>query len=143
MDSHLVINERCHGEQVKDAAAVAPGVAVPVFVLTLVIEAVHLRDLPQLVVPSQQGYPVWPPGLEYHEAGECLQAVVSPVHKVPHEDVVGVRYGASSPEEFLEPGCSLLINTNIAIRLLLCIYYVPGTVCLSKKYRYLFKRVQL
>ena len=57
MDSHLVINERCHGEQVKDAAAVAPGVAVPVFVLTLVIEAVHLRDLPRLVVPSQQGYP--------------------------------------------------------------------------------------
>ena len=57
MDSHLVINERGHGEQVEDAAAVAPGVAVPVFVLTLVIEAVHLRDLPRLVVPSQQGYP--------------------------------------------------------------------------------------
>lgn len=45
------------GEQVEDAAAVHPGVGVAVLGEALVVEAVHLRDLPRLVVTAQQGYP--------------------------------------------------------------------------------------
>lgn len=34
--------------------------------------------------------------------GQGLQAVVPPVHKVPHEDVVGIRWRTSTPEKLLQ-----------------------------------------
>jgi hypothetical protein len=40
--ANLVVDERGYSEQVKDAAAISPGVAVPVLVLALVVEPVHL-----------------------------------------------------------------------------------------------------
>ena len=49
---HLVIDKSGYSEEIEDTTAVAPGVAVPVFVLTLVVEAIHLRYLPRLVVAA-------------------------------------------------------------------------------------------
>ena len=43
---HGLVDERGHGEQVEHLAAVAPGVAVAVLDLALVVEPVHLRYLP-------------------------------------------------------------------------------------------------
>jgi len=49
----------------------------------LTVETVHLRDLPALMVPAQQRDAVGPLGLQDQQVGEGLQAVVTPVHKVP------------------------------------------------------------
>ena len=40
----LVVDEGCHREHVEDSAAVAPGAGVAVFVLTLIIETIHLEN---------------------------------------------------------------------------------------------------
>ena len=62
----------------------------------------HLCDLPGLVVASQQSHSVRPASFEDHQPGESLQAVVTPVHKVSHEDVVGVWRRSPLPEQLLQ-----------------------------------------
>lgn len=46
-------------EMVKDGAACFPYGRVTVFLHALVVESVHLSDLPTLVVSSEQGDPIW------------------------------------------------------------------------------------
>ena len=46
------------------------------------VEAVHLCDLPALVVSPEQGDAVRPLGFQDQQVGERLQAVIPPVHKV-------------------------------------------------------------
>ena len=62
-DFYLVIDQRGEGQIIKEVCEVLPDVSVSVFPQTLVVEAVHLGDLPRLVVPSDQGDPVWVPDL--------------------------------------------------------------------------------
>lgn len=52
------INDSSESEVVEDLAAVAPDVRGAVLALALVEEAVHLRDLPRLVVPPDERDPV-------------------------------------------------------------------------------------
>ena len=54
------------------------------------------------MVASQQRHSVWPASFEDHQPGESLQAVVAPVYKVPHEDVVGIWRRSALSEEFLQ-----------------------------------------
>ena len=48
----------------------------------------YLGDLPRLMIASQKGHVRRIPSLEQHEQCEDLQAVVPPVHKVTHENVI-------------------------------------------------------
>lgn len=57
--SHLAINDGRQGQVVKDLCAVSPDGDWAVLAEALVVEAIDLRDLPGLMVPSDQGYPVW------------------------------------------------------------------------------------
>ena len=50
------------------------------------------------MVAPEQGHLVRPPCLEDHQPGQGLEAVVAPVHKVPHEDVVGVWRRTPGPD---------------------------------------------
>lgn len=52
------VDDSSEGEVVEDLAAVAPDVRGAVLALALVEEAVHLRDLPRLVVPPDERDPV-------------------------------------------------------------------------------------
>lgn len=52
------INNRSECEVIENFAAVAPDVRGAVLALALVEEAVHLRDLPRLVVPPDERDPV-------------------------------------------------------------------------------------
>ena len=54
------------------------------------------------MVASQERHSVRPASFEDHEAGEGLEAVVAPVYKVPHEDVVGVWRRSALSEQFLQ-----------------------------------------
>ena len=62
-----VLDERRHGEVVKEVREELPDVGVPVLALALVIEAVHLRDLPRLVVAPQDGDAVLVPHFQGHQ----------------------------------------------------------------------------
>ena len=66
------------------------------------LHTAHLSDLPGLVVASQQRHSVRPASFEDHQPGERLEAVVTAVYKVSHEDVVGVRWRTALSEELLQ-----------------------------------------
>mmetsp|Transcript_3816 Transcript_3816/g.17582 ORF Transcript_3816/g.17582 Transcript_3816/m.17582 type:complete len:200 (-) Transcript_3816:79-678(-) len=75
-------------EHVRD---VLPHVRVAVLAQALVVEAVHLRDLPALVVASDDGDAVGVANLEGHHERDRLDRVVPAVHVVAQEEVVRVR----------------------------------------------------
>ena len=54
---HLAIDDSRQREVVEHIRAPPPRVGVPVLPLALVVEPVHLRDLPRLVVPALQARP--------------------------------------------------------------------------------------
>ena len=61
---HLFFDEGCQGHEVEEVGEVLPHVDTAVLAQALVVEAVHLRDLPRLVVPAD-------------EADEIFEAVVA------------------------------------------------------------------
>ena len=95
----------------------------------------HLRDLPWFMVAPEQCHFVRPPRLEDHQPGEdygedheedhdedydedhppCerLQTVVAPVHKVSHEDIVGVWRWAAGSDQERDMLTTNIININI------------------------------
>lgn len=99
---NLTIDQSSKGQVVKDLSAVLPGIGAGVLLLALIVEAVDLSDLARLVVAAQQRNLLRIPRLEYQEQGKGLQAVVSSVNKVTHEDVVCVGQLTSCAEELKE-----------------------------------------
>ena len=61
--TYLVLNERRHGQVVEQLGEAVPHRRVPVLAQTLVVEAVHLRDLAGLVVAPQDRDAVLEPDL--------------------------------------------------------------------------------
>ena len=68
----LVVDERGEGEVVEEVGEVLPHVGVAVLAEALVVESVHLRDLPGLVVAAEDGDALWVSDLESHEEGDGL-----------------------------------------------------------------------
>ena len=91
-------DERAQGEVVEDFAAVTPDVRAAVFADAFVIEAVHGRDLPRLMVSSYKCDSVWVANFEAEEEEEGFERVKAPVNEVAHEQVVCVRYITTNPE---------------------------------------------
>lgn len=58
---NLAIDNGGEDEKVKHMAAGLPDRGVAVFLLTLLVESVDLRDLPRFVVAADQDYSVWIP----------------------------------------------------------------------------------
>ena len=51
----------------------------------------YLCDLPAFMVAPEQCHVSWIPGFQQHEQGEGLKAIVAPVNKVTHKDIVCLR----------------------------------------------------
>ena len=68
-----------------------------------------LRDLPTVVVATQQRDVAGVARLEQHQQREHLEAVVPSVNKVAHEDVAGVRHRAARVKQ-LEQVMELAVN---------------------------------
>ena len=68
----------------------------------LVVEAVHLRDLPRLVVAADERDAVGVAHFECEEQQECLDRVEPAVDEIAHEKVVGVGAVVADEEELLE-----------------------------------------
>lgn len=93
---------RSNCQEIENLSAVLPGVGVTVFLLALVVEAVHLGNLSRLVVSTQKGDLIGPASLQRQEVGEGLQGVVTAINKVSHKNVVRVGQRASSLEQLAQ-----------------------------------------
>eukprot|EP00754_Rhynchopus_humris_P030098 Rhum_TRINITY_DN15258_c13_g1::Rhum_TRINITY_DN15258_c13_g1_i1::g.148201::m.148201 len=99
---HLVLDESRQCQIVEHVCAVPPDVDGAVFPQTLVVEAVHLRDLTRLVVATDQLHPVRVPCLQGQEEQERLDGVEPSVYKIAHEKVVRVRDVAAHTKQLLQ-----------------------------------------
>ena len=102
LSSPSVTPSHRQGQEVKDLRTIPPRVGVPILALTLVVEAVDLRDLPRLVVAAEDGDAVTVPDLERDEQRRRLDRVVAAVDVVAHEQVVRVRRGPADAEQLEE-----------------------------------------
>ena len=83
--TYLIFDESGEGEVVEEVGEVSPYVRVAILAEALVVEAVHLRDLPRFVVAAENCYPVAVAQLERNQEGDSLDRVISSVDIVPHE----------------------------------------------------------
>mmetsp|Transcript_3207 Transcript_3207/g.13915 ORF Transcript_3207/g.13915 Transcript_3207/m.13915 type:complete len:312 (+) Transcript_3207:1674-2609(+) len=87
----LVLDSRRQGQVVEHVGDVLPHVRVAVLAQALVVEAVHLRDLPRLVVAADDGDAIGVANLERHHQRDRLDRVITSVYVVAQEEVVCVR----------------------------------------------------
>lgn len=71
-----ILNQSGDGEVVKQVGERLPHLSVSVLSDALVVEAVHLRDLPTVVVASEKQHAVRPSHLQRHHQGRALHGVV-------------------------------------------------------------------
>lgn len=98
----LPVDECRQWQVVEQIREVLPNVGIAILAQALVVEAVHLCDLARLVVTAQDGDALAIANLQGHQKCHGLHGVVSTVHVVAHEQVVGVRRLAAYPEELHE-----------------------------------------
>lgn len=94
-----VVDDGGEGEVVEDVGAVPPDVERAVLPQALIIEPVDLRDLPALVVPSDQRHQVRIAHLVGEEEEEGLDAVEATVYEIAKEEVADARYVSPVLEE--------------------------------------------
>jgi len=80
---NAAIYDGAQREIIEDFAAPAPYVATAVLALTLVVKPVYLRDLPRLVVSTDESYAIRISHFERQKEKECFDAVEASIHKVP------------------------------------------------------------
>ena len=95
----LVVDERRQRQEIEEVCKVLPHVGIAVLAQALVVEAVHLSDLAGLVVAAQDGDAAGVADLERDQQSHGLDGEVTAVNVVAHEEVVGVRVGASDLEQ--------------------------------------------
>lgn len=98
--THLVFNEGGEREVIEQVCKEPPDVRIPVLAQTLVIEPIHLRNLPRFMVPAQDGYAIAVTQFEGNEEGDGLNRVVPSVYIVAHKEIIRVRRVAADAEQF-------------------------------------------
>ena len=88
---NLVFDNCSEGEVVEEISQEFPDVGVAILAHALVIESIDLGNLAALVVPSENCDSFSVAHLEADQQRHGLDGVVTPVHVVAHEQVVGVR----------------------------------------------------
>jgi hypothetical protein len=91
IETHLVVDKRCEGQKVEQIGEKPPYVCIAVFAETFVVKAVYLRDLPRLVVSTEDSDAIAEAKLECDKEGDGLDGVVPAINVVAHEEIVGVR----------------------------------------------------
>lgn len=97
-----VVDDGGEGDVIEDVGAVLPHVDASVFPQALVVKAVHLRDLPALVIAPYEEDPIGVSDFECQEQEERLHAVKPSVDKISQEQVVCPRTIPSHIEQFLQ-----------------------------------------
>ena len=83
--TYLVFNQGSEGEVIKEIREVSPDIGIAVLPQALIVESIHLRDLPRLVVAPEDGNAVAVAQFEGNKKGDSFDGVVPPVDIVAHE----------------------------------------------------------
>jgi hypothetical protein len=79
---NATIYDSTQREIIEDFATPAPHVATAVLALAFVVKPVYLRDLPRLMVSTDESYAVRISHFEREKEKECFDAVEASIHKV-------------------------------------------------------------
>lgn len=96
----MVVDKGGEGEEVEQVGKESPYIGVPVFSETLIVESIHLGDLPRLMVASEDGDSVAIAQLHRYKQGNSFNGVVATVDVVAHEEVICVWRIAADSEQF-------------------------------------------
>lgn len=88
--TYLVFDQGSEGEVIEKIREVPPYIGVAVLPQALIVEPVHLCDLPRLMVASEDGDAVAVAQFEGNKKGDGFDGVIPPVNVVAHEEVVSV-----------------------------------------------------
>lgn len=82
---YLTINEGGKGQIVEQIGEVLPHIRIAIFAETLVIKAIHLRNLSRFVVSAQNSDSLAIADLQSDQKSHCLHRVVAAIDIVAHE----------------------------------------------------------
>ncbi len=80
---NAAVHDGTQREIIKDLTTPAPYIATAVLALTFVVKPVYLRDLPRLMVSTDESYAIRISHFERQEKKESFDAVEASVYKVP------------------------------------------------------------
>ena len=96
---NLLVYNGSQWQEVHDLCAVSPDVHGAILAQALIIEAVHLRDLPRLVIAANQRDISRVPHLKCEEKQEGLHTVKASINEIAHKKVVGAWAVISDSEQ--------------------------------------------
>eukprot|EP00237_Pycnococcus_provasolii_P010175 CAMPEP_0198710720 /NCGR_PEP_ID=MMETSP1471-20131121/2951_1 /TAXON_ID=41880 /ORGANISM="Pycnococcus provasolii, Strain RCC733" /LENGTH=339 /DNA_ID=CAMNT_0044470407 /DNA_START=189 /DNA_END=1208 /DNA_ORIENTATION=- len=96
----LALHARGEWQVVEKVGDERPNARGSIFPQALVVEAINLRDLPGLVVSTDDSDAVWPPHFHGDHHEHRLNAVVPAIDVVTQEEEVGFRRLSCDVEEF-------------------------------------------
>ena len=99
---YFVIDDGCESQIVKDVGAVPPHIDGSILPQAFVVEAIHLSNLPALVISSDKRNSFGVPNLEGQQKQESLHGVVAAIDEVSHEEVIGVGALATHFKELFQ-----------------------------------------
>ena len=100
MQAKYLIFHHCWQRQViEEFDKSVPDIGTAVLALALIIEAVHLCDLPSFVVTSKDSESISESDFECNEQGDSFNWVVAPINVITHEQVISQRHLASNVEQ--------------------------------------------
>jgi len=100
-----ILDKGGEGKVVKEVCKAFPDVCVAVLPQAFVIESINLRNLPALVVASENGHSVLVSDLHRYQQSDGLYAIVSTIYIVAHEEIVcigGIAANAKQLREIVE-----------------------------------------
>ena len=98
----LVLDNSSQRKEVKQIGVIFPDIGVSVLPQTLIVEPIHLSNLPRLVVSSQDRDPILESHLQRNQQSHSLNRVVASVHVVTHKEIIRVWGPPSNLEELHE-----------------------------------------
>ena len=84
----VAIDDGSQWEEVKGLIEILPAIWISVFLVDLIQEAIHHRDVPALVVAPQQVHPLGVLHLQAEQQSDRLHWVIPSVHEISDEDVL-------------------------------------------------------
>lgn len=83
----FILNQSAHWQLIKDINELIPGLMISVFLVNLIIETVISGCHPALMISSEKKYLIWVFYFIGKKETDSLNAVVSPIDIVTHEEI--------------------------------------------------------
>jgi hypothetical protein len=95
----FILNHRCYWQIVEEVGKQLPDSRALVLPNTLVIEPIHLCDLPALMIPPCDRNSIREPDLQHDQERKAFHAVIPTIYIVTHKQIVRIRWLPSNPEK--------------------------------------------